>query len=179
MIKQLLAAGSLILLVAAGSPCIGADVEASKGSPSPGTAPGQIVVSTFAGPGGTPIPAEIRIRSAVGEVTFLHRKHIEDRSINCVDCHHQINARKLETPHPEYLTSSWINCKTCHDGSVQAATKSYACSGCHRTNPRNIADETLSAKVVTHKQCWKCHAVGTAKQASTTCESCHSGKKGS
>ena len=44
-------------------------------------------------------------------------------------------------------------------------------------NPRNIADETLSAKVVVHQQCWKCHPVGTGKEASAVCEKCHSGKK--
>jgi len=30
---------------------------------------------------------------------------------------------------------------------------------------------------VIHKQCWKCHAVGTGKDASKACEKCHAGKK--
>lgn len=124
-----------------------------------------------------PIPSEIRIAASVGEVTFRHEAHIKDRGIPCSQCHHGINARKLETPHPEYLKSSWINCTVCHDEKGKTEQNVYACSECHRTTSANIADETLSAKVVIHKQCWTCHAAGTAKEASQSCEKCHSGKR--
>jgi hypothetical protein len=122
------------------------------------------------------IPSEIRMKSPIGEVLFKHQAHITDRAIPCVECHHQINAKKLDTPHPEYLQSSWINCKVCHDegGKMKAI---YTCSACHDGGPRNIADETLSSKVVVHKQCWKCHQAGTGKDASSSCQLCHSGKK--
>lgn len=123
------------------------------------------------------IPAEFNIPSAVGEVKFLHQTHIKDRSIGCVECHHQINAKKLNTPHPDYFRSSWINCRVCHDEPGRVKQSVYACSGCHPTTPATIADETLSAKVVIHKQCWKCHQVGTGKEASLGCAQCHSGKK--
>ena len=123
------------------------------------------------------MPSIINRPSSVGEVTFRHQAHIKNFGVKCVQCHHQINAKNLNTPHPDYLKSSWINCKGCHEESGKTKEKVYACSECHRTNPRNIADETLSAKVVIHKQCWKCHEVGTAKKASRGCESCHSGKK--
>ena len=43
------------------------------------------------------IPTEIKFGSAVGEVVVQHQKHIGDRSINCVECHHQINAKTLKT----------------------------------------------------------------------------------
>ena len=125
----------------------------------------------------TAIPAQISFPSSVGEVTFKHEAHFKDRGIQCTECHHQINAKKLETPHPEYFKSSWINCGICHNAAGHAQQSTYACSGCHRTNPANIADETLSAKVVIHEQCWKCHAVGTDKDASAACALCHSGKK--
>jgi hypothetical protein len=125
----------------------------------------------------TEIPAEIAIPSSVGEVIFRHKKHIEDRAIPCVECHHQINAKKLNTPHPDYLRSSWINCTVCHEESGQMKQSVHTCSACHHTNPVNIADETLSAKVVIHRQCWKCHPVSTGKDASKGCEKCHSGKK--
>jgi hypothetical protein len=132
-----------------------------------------------AGSGGVQVPAEITIPSSVGEVTFRHQAHFKDRAIECVQCHHQINARTLNTPHPDYLKSSWINCKVCHEepGKAKAKQKVYACSECHRAVPANIADETLSAKVVVHRQCWKCHDVSTAKEASKSCELCHSGKR--
>jgi hypothetical protein len=123
------------------------------------------------------IPAEIIIPSSVGEVTFHHQMHIKDLSIKCADCHHQINAKKLGTPHPDYFKSSWINCALCHNDSEKTKQGSYKCSECHRANPVNIADETLSAKVVIHQQCWKCHPAGTGKEASKGCEKCHSGKK--
>jgi len=123
------------------------------------------------------IPLEIKIPSSVGDVVFPHEMHIEDLEIECVECHHQINAIKLHTPHPDYFRSSWINCKICHNGSEKIKQKVFTCSKCHRTNPANIADETLSAKVVVHKKCWECHEVGTGKEASESCEMCHSGEK--
>ena len=160
MIKYLSAAASLIFLVAASLLAHSDDVKRKVLTPSDAA-----------------VPSEISIRSSVGEVTFLHERHIKDRGIECGQCHHQINAKKLDTPHPNYLKSSWISCKTCHNESEKVQQKVYSCSECHRTNPGNIADETLSAKVVIHKQCWKCHEAGTAKAASKSCEFCHSGKK--
>lgn len=177
MIKNCLALWSLIALVAASATCVGADVKAGGSAAPADSTAGKTVVSPSSSPAGGGMPAEITFASSVGEVVFLHRKHIEERSIPCASCHHQINAKKLDTPHPHYLTSSWINCKTCHDGPKKVADKAFACSGCHQTNPRNIADETLSAKVVTHRQCWQCHPVGTAKDASASCKKCHAAKK--
>jgi hypothetical protein len=150
MLRFLVAAASLLLLAVAGLPARSDTVR---------------------------VPPEITIPSSVGEVLFTHQVHIKDRAIPCGQCHHQINAKKLDTPHPEYLKSSWINCTDCHEESGKAKQVVYTCSECHRTNPANIADETLSAKVVIHKQCWKCHEVGTANDASKSCELCHSGKK--
>ena len=123
------------------------------------------------------IPSERIFPSSVGEVVFHHQMHIKDLSIKCVACHHQINAKTLNTPHPDYFKSSSIKCEICHDKSEKIKQKAFVCSECHRTNPINIADETLSAKVVIHQQCWKCHAVGTGIEASKGCTKCHSGKK--
>lgn len=123
------------------------------------------------------VPSEKIFPSSVGAVTFRHQMHTKDLSIKCVDCHHQINAKSLKTPHPDYFKSSAIKCETCHNNSDKIKQKAYSCSGCHRTNPINIADETLSAKVVVHNQCWKCHPVSTGKEASKGCDKCHSGKK--
>ena len=127
-------------------------------------------------PGAVPIPGEIKMPSSVGEVTFKHQTHISERSIPCTECHHGINAKKLNAPHADYFNSSWIKCTICHEESGKTK-KAFACSGCHVPTPASISDETLSAKVVVHTQCWKCHAVGTAKEASANCQSCHSGKK--
>ncbi|MBE0613605.1 MAG: hypothetical protein IH604_08065 [Burkholderiales bacterium] len=172
MFKYLAAAGSLILLLAVSLPCKS---------------------DTLA------IPSVKSFPSSVGEVTFTHEMHIKDRGIQCVECHHSLNAKPLgaprtadvksssakcpinvktlNTPHPDYFKSSSIKCAICHIDSDTTKESAYTCSGCHRTNPVNIADETLSSKVVVHKQCWKCHQVGVGKEAGSACEKCHSGEK--
>lgn len=123
------------------------------------------------------IPEEITFPSSVGEVSFPHQMHIDDLEMECVECHHQINAEKLNTPHQDFFKSSWINCNICHNGSERVQQKVFTCSECHDSSPANIADETLSSKVVIHKQCWECHEVSTGKEASESCEICHSGEK--
>jgi len=122
-------------------------------------------------------PPERVFPSSVGEVVFHHEMHTKALSIKCVECHHQINAKQLKTPHPDYFKSSWINCEICHNEAGKLKQSAYSCSACHRVKPANIADETLSTKVVIHKQCWRCHPVGTGMDASKGCEKCHSGKK--
>jgi Zn finger protein HypA/HybF involved in hydrogenase expression len=176
MIKYLLATGSVLFLVAACLPANDA-VKATKVSAPAESVSRAIVKANFTESEGVKIPSEINIPSSVGEVVFHHQMHLKDLGIKCAECHHQIDAKKLNTPHPDYLQSSWINCKICHDKSEKIKQNAFACSECHHTNPTNIADETLSAKVVIHKQCWKCHEVGTGVNASTGCEKCHSGKK--
>jgi len=166
------AAGLLAACMSSTGDGVAGKAASAAASTSPATAKAKVVK-----PGTAAIPSEVAIPSSVGEVTFQHQVHTEDRAIGCVECHHQINAKKLNTPHPDYLQSSWINCKVCHDEPGKVKQSIYACSECHPTNPINIADETLSAKVVIHKQCWKCHPVNTGQEASTSCALCHSGSK--
>ena len=116
------------------------------------------------------IPGEITIESSVGNVLFPHKVHMR---FGCKACHHQIHAKELDTPHPDYLTSSWINCQDCHDAGSETTRNNYKCSDCHHSEPENIADETLSSKVVVHKSCWKCHKSGTGVKASEGCSTCH------
>jgi len=165
MIRKLLAAAAAIALIASGMPSVAApsSAGASKTGPSRESA--------------LEIPSEIRIPSSVGEVVFHHQMHIKDLGVKCGECHHQINAKPLSTPHPDYFGSSWINCKACHGEAEKVAQKAYRCSECHETRPKNITDETLSAKVVIHKKCWTCHAAAPGKEASEGCAKCHSGKK--
>jgi len=178
MIKYVLAAAAASLLVTACARSTNDDVTGTTSTAAESSSRA-IVKTRFPQSDAAGIPSEIHIPSSVGEVTFRHQMHTGDLAIKCVECHHQINARTLNTPHPDYLKSSWINCKVCHDESGKIRQKAYTCSDCHPTNPVNIADETLSAKVVIHKQCWKCHPVSTGKGASKGCEKCHSGTKSS
>ena len=115
------------------------------------------------------LPKNIVFESSVGDVEFPHRMH---QRMGCQKCHHQIHAKDLITPHDEYLTYSWVNCRDCHD-ETQNHSAYYGCAKCHHSNLENIADETLSAKVVVHKSCWKCHLSGTGAEASERCSFCH------
>lgn len=175
--KYLLAAAAATLLVAACMPSDGDDVAGKTTADAVASASRPVVKARPPRPDAREIPEVINIPTSVGEVVFKHQAHIKDRGIKCVDCHHQINAKPLNTPHPDYLKSSWINCTTCHSEQGKVKQGVYTCSACHQTNPVNIADETLSAKVVIHKQCWKCHQAGTGKEASASCELCHTGKR--
>lgn len=168
--KNYLFAAAVVVLAAANA-CTAAELR----QPAPAKRVASQTTPSNAGSRG--MPSEIKIPSSVGDVLFRHEMHVRDLSVKCVDCHHQINAKRLSTPHPDYFSSSWINCRTCHDETEKVSKKTYVCSECHQTMPKNIADETLSAKVVIHKQCWKCHAIGTGKEASNACSKCHSGKR--
>jgi hypothetical protein len=117
-----------------------------------------------------PIPDEIVFPSSVGEVRFPHRAHVKKK---CITCHHQIHAGALDTPHEAYLDSSSVHCRTCHDSSPELSGKYYKCSECHHSVPANIADETLSAKVVIHQRCWQCQEAGSGVAASASCDGCH------
>ena len=116
------------------------------------------------------MPNVIVFESSLGEVHFPHRAH---QKMGCARCHHQIHAKNLVTPHEAYLTYSWVNCHDCHyEGSLTNGSY-YGCAKCHHSNLANIADETLNAKVVVHKSCWKCHLSGTGTEASEKCSFCH------
>ena len=119
------------------------------------------------------MPDEITIESSVGNVVLPHDVHVKNSKLKCVECHHEIHAKELDTPHPDYLTSSRANCRTCHEINSENRKKYYKCSHCHHSDLDDIADETLSSKVVIHKSCWKCHEAGTGVQASQGCGNCH------
>jgi len=112
--------------------------------------------------------------SSVGEVVFPHQMHSEDLEIPCAECHHETDAVRLQMPHEDYLEDFWIDCTTCHHESETPACP-QDCSACHHSSPHTTADETMSAKVVTHQSCWKCHEVATGSDASRNCGVCHQG----
>lgn len=119
------------------------------------------------------MPDEITFKSSVGNVVFPHNVHVKDMKLECAECHHQIHAMDLDTPHPDYMESSWVSCKICHNTNSQNRKKYYKCSDCHHSDLDDISDETLSSKVVTHKSCWNCHETGTGAEASKGCVECH------
>lgn len=182
MTKYWVAAATAIIFTAASFHSIGEDKKANaapvgKASNSAEQVSRKGVSPTVSGPGSADAPDEINFPSSVGKVLFRHRAHIEEHRVKCVECHHQINAKTLATPHPDHLKSSWIDCKICHNGAGTNKKNVYLCSACHHTSPVSISDETLSVKVVVHKQCWGCHEAGVGKEASQSCGTCHSAKK--
>ena len=125
----------------------------------------------------TDLPGEIIFESSVGQVHFPHDLHVEELELECGECHHQIHAAELDTPHPDYMKSSWIKCQICHETNSAMSEQYYSCSDCHHSDLENIADETLSSKVVIHKNCWACHESGTGVTASHGCLECHLDEK--
>lgn len=119
------------------------------------------------------MPDEITFKSSIGNVHFPHDLHVEDLELECTECHHQIHAVELDTPHPDYMKSSWVKCRVCHDSDSKMSQKYYKCSDCHHSDLEDIADETLSSKVVIHQNCWSCHDAGTGVTASIACIDCH------
>lgn len=111
--------------------------------------------------------------SLIGKAKFDHRFHVEDLTIECKACHHETNASTLRMPHKDYFDDFWIDCTICHKSAGAAASTPQSCSACHHRSPANIADETLSAKVVIHKKCWECHESGRGREASKGCATCH------
>jgi len=142
-----------------------------------GKEPGPEKASPDSSASTTGLPEKITIESSFGNVVLPHEVHIKKVKLKCNVCHHQIQAKELKTPHPDYLTSSWISCQTCHAANSEFTRKYYRCSVCHHSEPNNVADETLSAKVVIHKSCWKCHKTGTGVKASERCGQCHEKKE--
>lgn len=119
----------------------------------------------------------IRVSSYIGEVEFPHFDHVDAFGLECKDCHHETNAAALVIPHEDYFEDFWIDCAICHHEPGSATLEAQTCSNCHPKRPENIADETLSAKVVIHKNCWECHDSGTGAEASSNCAFCHTGPR--
>lgn len=117
-------------------------------------------------------PDEIVSPAAIGEVRFPHSLHAEELGFECSECHHETDAARLESPHPEYFEDLWPGCGSCH-GAGAAAGAPRSCGECHHDSPVTNADETLSAKVVIHRSCWGCHDSGTGAEASASCGFCH------
>jgi hypothetical protein len=111
--------------------------------------------------------------SSVGEVAFPHQFHFEDLELECRTCHHETNASTLRMPHEDYFDDFWIDCRICHRSDGPAVSQPQSCSNCHHDSPTDIADETLSAKVVVHKNCWECHELEKGEKASQGCKVCH------
>ena len=115
--------------------------------------------------------------SLVGEVIFPHLEHVDDFGMECVECHHEVNAEALDIPHESYFEDFWIKCETCHGNGDRAAAEAMSCGKCHPDQPRSVSDQTLSHKVAVHQNCWDCHDIGTGADASAECAMCHSGPR--
>ena len=107
---------------------------------------------------------------------FSHDAHVTRQKLECVECHHETNAARLDTPHDHYLAGSGIDCRICHQGTPQPR-EPQACSNCHPVAATEDADETLSAKVVIHRACWRCHPAADGVSASEACGTCHGDRK--
>lgn len=140
---------------------------------SPTTPPAQTAADSTSP--GSASAAAVREDFTIGPAFFPHGKHARKFAIDCAECHHETNAGPLSFPHQEYFDDFWIDCSICHRDSA-VALEPQACSTCHHSPNGDIADETLSAKVVIHKNCWSCHDMGTGAKASSACKTCHAAR---
>lgn len=159
--------GMLVLLASASMLLTTADSHEAEGESA--SAPVEV-----AGEGASP-PAEQRPEPMMGELIFDHEEHAEEMELECDECHHETNAAPLNIPHEEYFHDLWIDCEACHREAGSPDLEPQSCYGCHDTTLRDIADERLSTKVILHQNCWTCHEVETAVEASESCEICHTG----
>ncbi len=110
--------------------------------------------------------------TAMTKARFPHDQHVLKQKLECVACHHETNATAIVTPHPDYLEGTGIECTVCHHGT-ERPREPQSCDDCHPSTPPSVADETLSAKVVIHRTCWRCHPLGDSPSASGVCLTCH------
>ena len=143
------------------------------GAPPPGPSAPGVKAVLAASAQGVPKGASTKADPSIPPAVFPHEKHAGEFGVECVKCHHETNAKPLAIPHMDYFNDLWINCGTCHHKAGAEALGPQSCSTCHHARNGDIADETLSAKVVIHKNCWSCHEVGTGAGASATCKTCH------
>ena len=118
-------------------------------------------------------PAKSETKASIGPARFPHEKHFDELEIECVTCHHETNAKPLSFPHPRLLDDFWVDCSTCHAQGRARPRRRRPARPVTTCRTATSGDETLSAKVVIHKNCWSCHEVGTGASASTSCKSCH------
>ncbi len=154
-------------------PAVALPLWSCMGSPPPGPKAGGTRAAAAAANTGALVATPARGWSPLGPGNFPHDKHVSEFEIECVKCHHETNARPLSIPHQNYFDDMWIDCGTCHHKAGADALSPQACSTCHHSRNGDIADETLSAKVVIHKNCWTCHEVGVGASASAACKTCH------
>jgi hypothetical protein len=126
--------------------------------------------------GSDPPPPAPRAFSASEKARFPHDEHVTRHKLECIECHHETNAARLDAPHDPNFFASGINCKVCHQDTSKPR-EPQACSTCHPVAQTEVADETLSAKVVIHRTCWRCHPPGEGANASEVCGTCHGGVK--
>lgn len=113
----------------------------------------------------------------VAKAVFPHDEHVTRFGLKCRQCHHETDAKELATPHPKYLSGNGVSCTSCHHAASEPH-RAQGCSTCHPATPSDAADETLSAKVVIHETCWRCHPVARGAAASRTCNGCHVARRG-
>jgi len=104
------------------------------------------------------------------DATLIHEVHIDERNVECTQCHKPIDHR-IQTLHVE----SKLDCESCHQGTHQAQQRLYAGVGGHGVEER--PDPMFAAQV----SCKACHESSRTIDAHATvteageasCMSCH------
>ncbi|MCP3942024.1 MAG: cytochrome c3 family protein [Desulfobacteraceae bacterium] len=70
-------------------------------------------------------PVRLMFQNKAGEVLFTHQAHVDDYSLECIDCHHNLEDNDI------------YNCRECHEETGDEDMPSIAdafhaqCKGCH------------------------------------------------
>jgi len=95
--------------------------------------------------------------AATEKPRFPHQEHVTRHNLECVECITRPTRLRLDTPHDAYLAGNGIECQVCHQGRSLPREPQALLQPVNPVTPTDVADETLSAKVVIHRTCWRCH----------------------
>ncbi len=110
----------------------------------------------------------------IGDHEFLHRKHVTEHKIDCLECHLEIQ-HSLD---PDRIPHAASNCAACHPNHHQEQVQMLEGIGAQSISPQ--ASEMVAARIA----CPSCHQVKEVSPTGTVlwkasvkmCEVCHAGE---
>lgn len=119
-----------------------------------------------------PCHTDKTVSSQLGDIETLHKNHVEDRSIDCSTCHHEITHGKRPLDQPDLA-----DCESCHPKHHEAESLLY------NTYSFGEGEDFASPEFVSHIECKACHnkQVGqrfdpkgvTFLASAESCNNCH------
>ncbi len=96
------------------------------------------------------VPNRVAFNTKGGGIIFDHKFHTDIEKLECTECHHNYEDRKMD------LASGALNCRSCH----------------YSDEFKGICDDEQIHKRCIGKNCMKCHV-----EESVSCDFCHNAKR--